>query len=227
MTPSQLASPGQIRRDFDRIALFSPEFHDRRKAESRWVLRQLPKQMKSILEVGCGTGNLARLLASRADEVTAIDLSPKMIELARRRSSGASKVRFEVADIMKQPFPPNTFDAIVSIATLHHLQLQPALRRMSSWLKPGGRLLIVDLFQSQGFRDFVLDGVAFCIRLAGKFSPYRVRPGRDARRVWSEHAKHDHFLTLAEIRDTCHRVLPGAKVRRQLMFRYSIVWSKE
>ena len=47
------------------------------------------------------------------------------------------------------------------------------------------------------------------------------------RAAWDEHGRHDSYLTLSEIRKTCADVLPGASVKRHLLWRYSLIWKKE
>jgi len=46
------------------------------------------------------------------------------------------------------------------------------------------------------------------------------------REAWRQHGEHDRYLTLAQVRQVCARVLPGTHVRRHLLWRYSIVWRK-
>lgn len=49
---------------------------------------------------------------------------------------------------------------------------------------------------------------------------------REERDAWNAHAQHNLYLTMAEVRDLCACVLPGAKIKKHLMWRYSIVWEK-
>lgn len=48
-----------------------------------------------------------------------------------------------------------------------------------------------------------------------------------ARKAWAEHGKHDTYLTLAQLREICKKVLPGVKVKRHLLWRYSLTWRKK
>src|SRR5437870_11155291 len=80
------ASPDEIRSDFDTIASLMPE-RDRLGPHEAWLLRHVPTRRSTALEIGCGVGNVARRLAGAFDHVVAIDLSPGMIDEAKRRTS--------------------------------------------------------------------------------------------------------------------------------------------
>ena len=68
----------------------------------------------SILEVGCGTGRTACLLAQKGYQVTAIDVRPEMIEKARHRSKVQQlNITFEIGDICAIPFADNHFDMVL------------------------------------------------------------------------------------------------------------------
>ena len=113
-----------IQADFDRLALLSSEKWDHNNHYHRFLLRQVPQRCRNVLEIGCGTGMFARLLARRAEHVLALDLSPQMISLARERSGQYANIDFQVADVLAWEFSPEQFDCIVSIATLHHLPME-------------------------------------------------------------------------------------------------------
>jgi len=68
-----------------------------------------------VLDVGCGEGILARELLRVAEHVTAIDLDPASIDLARQADNG-SEIEYLVGDFLTHPFAPASFDAIVSVA---------------------------------------------------------------------------------------------------------------
>lgn len=137
----------KIRDDFDRIALYEQVGWNHNSHYHRFLLNQLPSSCSRVLDIGCGTGEFSRLLAERADRVVAIDLSPKMIEVAQQRSKQHTNIDFQVADILKWEFPVEQFDAIVSIATVHHLPLENLLPNLKAALKPGGKLAILDLLE--------------------------------------------------------------------------------
>jgi SAM-dependent methyltransferase len=217
-----------IQADFDRIALLSrvgewnhnSHYHE-------FLLRQLPPQIEQSLDIGCGVGEFSRCLAERSHHVLGLDLSPQMLRLAGELSAEYPNIEYKQADVMEWDFPSEQFDCISSIATLHHLPLEAILAKMRDGLRPGGTLLVLDLFKSASITDFLLAGLAVPANVALhliKRAPLRVPP--EVRAAWQEHGRYDTYMPLSEVRAVCARVLPGAVVRRHLFWRYSIVWKK-
>lgn len=96
-----------------------------------------------ILELGCGTGYLTALLASRfpASKILALDFADRMVELARNRVRG-SLVDLDVADAETAAFEPESFDLIVSSATIQWFDTPAeSLPRLAAALRPGGLML--------------------------------------------------------------------------------------
>jgi SAM-dependent methyltransferase len=221
------ATTAVIRSDFDRIAALpdDPCNHNLRYHDA--LLAELPPRCGSTLEVGCGTGAFTRRLAARAGEVVGLDLSSRMIEAARARCAGLANVRLEVADVNAFDLGVARWDAIASIATLHHLPAPETFARLRDALRPGGVLLVLDLVADDGPWDLLRSASALplnaVLRLARTGRP-RMPP--HVRRLWDEHARTDVYLTLAQVRAHAASLLPGARVRRLLFWRYSLVWRK-
>jgi SAM-dependent methyltransferase len=221
-----------LREDFDRIAdLSEAEGWDHNAYYHAFLLGQLPERLDEALEVGCGTGAFARSLAKRCEHVLAVDLSPRMVEAAKDRSKGHPNVEYAVADANSWEFPEGRFDCVASIATVHHLPLVPVLRKMGGALRPGGTLLVLDLYRASGYSDLLVGAAGFpaskAIRLAktGALSGPLQPP--EVQRAWEEHYATDTFPTLGEVRSACDEAeLRGARVRRHLLWRYSVVWRK-
>jgi 2-polyprenyl-3-methyl-5-hydroxy-6-metoxy-1,4-benzoquinol methylase len=97
---------------------------------------------REVLEYGCGLGTLSTLLALSGARVSAFDLSPASLEVARRRAElhgVEDAIEFKVAPGEDLPYADESFDVVVGKAILHHLDVElggPELHRV---LRPGGR----------------------------------------------------------------------------------------
>jgi SAM-dependent methyltransferase len=179
------------------------------------VLEAVPERAR-VLDVGCGEGMLARRLRARGAEVVALDRDGGILRLARGHPDGAG-IRYVRGDILDDPFAEASFDAVVAVASLHHLGTRSGLRVMRRLVRPGGTLGIVGLGRPAGVLDVLADAAAvFATRVV------RVRRG-----LWSQLARTRPPLdTYAEIRRVVAAVLPGARFRRRLFWRYTVTWRK-
>jgi ubiquinone/menaquinone biosynthesis C-methylase UbiE len=215
-----------IQADFDRLAAFSKEEWNQNNHYHRFLLRHVPPHCHQALEVGCGSGTFARLIATWAQQVLALDMSPQMIRLAKERSQQYTNIEFQMADALLWEFPPDHFDCIISIATLHHLPLEEMLTKMKRALRLNGVLLILDLYQESLAGAFTTLA-ALPISLALKYlNTGRFIEPPEVRAAWAEHVKHDSYLTLSQLRQRCQVQLPGVKIRKHLLWRYSLIWKK-
>jgi ArsR family transcriptional regulator len=101
-----------------------------------------------VADLGAGEGTLSQLLAQRAKKVIAVDISPKMVEFgqALALSHGLGNLEFRLGEIEDVPIETKTVDLAILSQALHHAE-EPsrALSEAYRILKPGGRLLILDL----------------------------------------------------------------------------------
>src|ERR1044072_4583980 len=105
-----------------------------------WILRQLPRRFGSALDVGTGSGDLARLLARRADTVHGIDSDPEIIAQAQELTPPATPVTFSTADALTG-IPADSYDVITCVAAIHHLPLTDALSVFRRPRPPGCTLV--------------------------------------------------------------------------------------
>jgi len=119
------------------------------RAVQKEVVRTMrPAEDAIVLDVGCGTGEGIRYLARRVKRgfLAGLDLSPQMIEVARRKLPDQSRMDLKVGDAEQLPWPDSFFDQAMSTFTLHHCpHPDRALGEIQRVLKPGGCLFLVDL----------------------------------------------------------------------------------
>jgi SAM-dependent methyltransferase len=216
-----------IQTDFDRIALVSPDGSIQNSHYHQFLLRQLGPRCQAALEIGCGKGEFSQRLAQRSERVLALDLSPEMIRIARARFAHLPNIDFQIADVMSYDLALEGFDCIATIATLHHLPLREALLKMKAALKPGGVLLVLDLFKAAGLMDALLNPLAISVSVSLRLIQQgRLLPAREVRDAWAAHERHDIYPTMKEVHALCAEILPGAKIKKHLLWRYSVLWQK-
>ncbi|MBM7806050.1 SAM-dependent methyltransferase [Geodermatophilus bullaregiensis] len=186
------------------------------------LLRALPPRCDRVLEVGCGAGDLAALLAGRGVRVDAVDRSPEMVALARARVPAT--VRVVEADALALDLPAGGYDAVVSTSVLHHLPLEEALRSWAAAVRPGGVLAAVALPRTDLPRELPVEALAAVAhRAVGAWRRLRRAPRAGPVSGMPVRAPE---LTVREVRRRARAVLPGVRVRRLLFWRYSLVWRR-
>nr|WP_067539804.1 class I SAM-dependent methyltransferase [Nocardia crassostreae] len=171
----------------------------------------------AVLDVGCGEGMLARRLHARGARVTGIDLDEAGIELARKQSP-EGEIEYVCGDFLSYPFEAESFDGIVSVATLHHMDAAAGLVKMKELLRPGGTLAVVGLA-----RDVLPRDLPWILAGTGAFTWFRLTKAKwehPSTIVWPPP------VTYAEMSEIARDMLPGSRFRRHVMWRYSLAWTK-
>jgi SAM-dependent methyltransferase len=141
----------------EQVWLTTKPFGDFNRAESRrtfqdfstvlnLIQRHQPKA-KRILELGCGPGWLGVFLGEMGFEVSGYDISPEMIEVAKKRAQNNQSVQFEVADIEETLIDAeiNRNDVVIIYDALHHCQSdEKVIGKIFKYLKPGGILILAE-----------------------------------------------------------------------------------
>jgi SAM-dependent methyltransferase len=173
-----------------------------------WVLRQVPPGARRALDVGCGTGTLLRALARVVPVAEGIDRDERVAGLAGAR----------VADLLDLP-PVAAYDLVTAVAVVHHLPLVPALERLRALLRPGGRLVVVGCYRAWTPADHAAGLAAvpanLLVGLVRSRGPAPAGMSAPVAPVTT---------TLPQIRAAADAVLPGARIRRRLFWRYTLVW---
>jgi ubiquinone/menaquinone biosynthesis C-methylase UbiE len=133
-----------IKRRYDLTAEIYDERYTRIQREKYEVVKKyLSKRVARILDLGCGTGMFLEELAERNEIVIGVDSSMKMLDIARKRASGASLV---CADADHLPFKDRSFDVVVSVTLLQNVP-EPVvtMKEIARVLKPKGIAIVTSL----------------------------------------------------------------------------------
>jgi SAM-dependent methyltransferase len=181
------------------------------------LLREVPPRCLRALDVGCGDGVFARELAGVAERVDAIDMDARAIARARHQPGLPTNVSFILADFLSCPIDTETYDFVSALASLHQMPFEPAIEKMTRALRSGGVLAVLGIWPIATTTDQMISGAAALANLG-----YRMVRGRDSMAAPSANPT----MSLNEVRARIPGLLPGARVRRHLLWRYSLVWRK-
>lgn len=181
------------------------------------LLEAIPQGARRVLDVGCGDGILsADLIRSGIPHVIGLDLDGQVLERAKTRHAGVM-IDWQQGDLFDVPFDAGSFDAVVSVATLHHVPAEQALVRFANLVKPGGVVAVVGLAANDWW-DIPYAVVAHSSQLIlGFVHGHWVH---SAPMLWPPP---ETYLGMKRI---ASRVLPGVRYRRHLLGRYSLIWTK-
>ncbi len=193
------------------------------------ILGAVPPGCAQALDVGCGDGLLACLLAERCRDVTGIDRDERMITLARARAQeqrqehgqepepALGHLTFVAADFLAFPKADESYDFVCANTSLHHMDFAAALTAMVRLLRPGGRLAVIGLARNGSITDYLADALGTPVNLFYKAIYREASSGAPVK---------DPDMTWSQVRATAARLLPGARYRRHLLWRYSLLWRK-
>lgn len=196
------------------MTMQKPTYWNHNVAYYDWLKRETAS-CASVLDVGCGNGVLCAVLDDGRKTVTGIDPDEGCIQAALARRS--ENEEFLCAAFETYRFD-GSFDAVVFVASLHHMEMRYAVQKAKALLNPGGRLLVVGLAKPSNILDYLIEGL-------------RVLPCAVISRV--KHMKTSEeqnipvsysFPAMNEVRETARELLTGAKLRYGLYYRYLLKW---
>lgn len=150
-------------------------------------------------------------MRDRVSHGVGVDIYPSSLALATTAGGDVEYVR---GDFLTHDFGSGSFDYVASVAALHHMDVEPASARMRRLLRPGGVLAVVGVAR-RSHADSPYDAAGFFAHRLLK-----VRHG-----YWQHPCPvADPTMTHRQVRNVVARVLPGARYRQHVLFRFSVVW---
>lgn len=196
-----------------------PQLWNHNYAYHRWISKNVGNR-KHILDVGCGNGMLARYLSTAENYVLGIDPSAVSIQNAIRNNE-KSNVAFLQTTFEDFQSDGKRFDAIIFVASMHHMNMEDAIEKAKKLMEKNGILIIVGISRPSGFLDWVLELV-------------RIVPSKlisaIKRNTSSEEQQMDvsyDFPAMNEVRRICREHLRGSKIRYGLHYRYLLIWKND
>ena len=130
------------RYDFITVAL---SYGQDRRWKRRLIALAAPRPGARALDLATGTGDIAHALAAKGARVVGLDITPRMIELARDKRTSGARASFLVGDMLALPFPPGCFDIVTTGYGLRNVpELSTAIDEIGRVLTPGGQVLSLD-----------------------------------------------------------------------------------
>lgn len=163
------------------------------------VARRVKKNVRLVVDVGAGTGNLSLACLRLGLPVLGVDPNPDM--RARAREKLPDTVEIRAGDFLHLPLVDGGADAVVSTWAFHHVpdrQKPDAAREIARVLSPGGRVVMADTaYESERARDEILT------QLAGR-----------GRQDWVDELQAEYYPTLAVVEEAFHQVGFGTSFKR-------------
>ena len=195
-----------------------PLYWNHNTAYYKWIKRQVA-DCKSILDVGCGDGSLVAYLDDGTKNLIGIDVDFSCISKANveNKSPNTQFICCGFEDYETR----QSYDAIIFVASIHHMDMTVAVERAKALLSPNGILIIVGLAIPSTVADYVIEGL--------RILPCKIISKQKHMRSSEEQniPVSYHLPPLNEVRDISSRVLPHAIIKYGLYYRYLLEWTKQ
>ncbi len=185
-------------------------------AYNGWISKIVGKRNK-ILDIGCGNGTLSMLLRTPENHILGIDPSYSSIQKANKQNI-YDNVKFVQTTFEDFDANGDTFDAIVFVASIHHMNMLNAIEKAKKLLEPNGVLIIVGLAKPSSFTDWVVE----LLRIIPSKIISTIKQNIDSEAL--DIAVSYDLPTMSEVRRICHDNLCGHTVRYGLHYRYLLTW---
>ena len=195
-----------------------PLYWNHNTAYYKWIKQQVA-DCTSILDVGCGNGSLVAYLDDGLKMLTGIDIDLPCISKANleNKSANAQFVCCNFDDYEA----PQFYDAIIFVASIHHMNMMAAIEKSKTLLSPKGLLIVVGLATPSTVVDYLIEGLRVLpCKIISKLKHMQSSESQNISVSYN-------LPSLNEVRDISSKALPCAVINYGLYYRYLLVWTKQ
>jgi SAM-dependent methyltransferase len=140
-----------------------------------------------------------------------------MVKEAQELGADIAELEFLEGNFLNWPFPLGGFVFVSFIASVHHMDTDAALTKATELLRPGGTLVVVGLARNATLADWLIRALSIPVNCLYDLRSDVGDPG---------HPMAEPKLSWEQVRKQAHELLPGARYRHHLHYRYSLIWTK-
>ena len=188
-------------------------------AYHKWILKHIGLNDR-VLDVGCGDGLLTQRISKICNHVTGIEPHIPSAEIAQRRINCIENANIEIISFEEYFAIPASFDIVIFVASLHHMDLEYCINKAKGLLTPGGQLLIVGCAKPEGLIDLCIECFRVIPAKLGSLMHGEQNGGHIGVPIQQPN------LSLRQIRSITKIHLPNAKIHIGLYYRYLLSWIK-
>ena len=195
-----------------------PLYWNHNTAYYKWIKQQVA-DCTSILDVGCGNGSLVAYLDDGLKKLTGIDIDLPCISKANyeNKSANAQFIYSNFYDYEVRQL----YDAIIFVASIHHMNMMAAIEKAKTLLSPNGLLIIVGLATPSTAMDYMIEGLRILpCKIISKLKHMQPSESQDIPVSYN-------LPSLNEVRNVSSRALPRAVINYGLYYRYLLRWTKQ
>ncbi len=186
-------------------------------AYNKWIKKTIGDR-RNILDVGCGNGYLSVYLRNDSNLTVGIDPSDSSIKNANEQNN-YSNVKF-IQTTFESFEPGRKFDAVIFVASIHHMNMGDAVDKAKALLNSNGILIIVGLAKPSNMLDWIIE----CTRIIPSRIISFIKTNRTSEEL--NIAVSYELPTMNKVRQICENKLQGYKMSYGLHYRYLLTWKK-
>ncbi len=203
---------------FAEVFMKEPLYWNHNVAYYKWIERRTA-ECKSILDVGCGDGSLVAYLDDGSKELTGIDVDLSCISRANSENR-STNVQF-ICDSFIDYQPHEFYDAVLFLASIHHMDMMAAIEKAKALLSPNGLLVVVGLATPSTIMDYVIEGLR--ILPCQIISKRKHMQSSETQNIPVSY----NLPSLNEVRAISSKALPNVVIKYGLYYRYLLEWRKQ